>query len=79
MDYNVEHFVLAYPVGLPKTGSLPFLYTFSKWKYLFPFEKDWAYYIIILFFDYIADKQCIVQELDFLAQLWHIVGWKTNK
>ena len=28
--YNVEHFVLAYPVGLPKTGSLPFLYTFSK-------------------------------------------------
>ena len=22
MDYNVEHFVLAYPVGLPKTGSL---------------------------------------------------------
>jgi len=40
MDYNVEHFVLAYPVGLPKTGSLPFLYTFSKGKRYFHFEKD---------------------------------------
>ena len=30
-------------------------------------------------FDYITDKQYIVHKLDFLAQLWHIVGRKTNK
>ena len=39
MDYNVEHFVLAYPVGLPKTGSLPFYIPFQNEKDIFILKR----------------------------------------
>ena len=39
MDYNVEHFVLAYPVGYLKQAACLFIYLF-KIKGYFHFEKD---------------------------------------
>ena len=79
MDYNVEHFVLAYPVGYLKQAACLFIYLF-KMKRIFSFWKGLSIlHNNIIFFDYIADKQYIVHKLDFLAQLWHIVGRKTNK